>query len=282
MKKLFLFTLAAIYLQSCTQVTPKEAGFKISNSGDYRGVDSLPLLTGYNFFMPGLSQIITIPTTIQHVVWSENKQEGSNENEHIVVNCKGGSGFKVDVGINYRVNPNKASKIYLKYKTDNLETLSQTYLRNMVRGAMQDVSGYMTVDSMLNNLPFYENQVRTNLTIHFANEGLTLDNFNIISMPRPVDPNLAISIASKIKAKQDAETAIQQLAISVAEANKKIATAKGDSASAVIEAAGEAEAIKKKQTVLTAEYVEFIKASNWDGKLPTTVAGGSGMFLNLK
>jgi hypothetical protein len=29
-------------------------------------------------------------------------------------------------------------------------------------------------------------------------------------------------------------------------------------------------------------YIEYIKAQAWDGKLPTTIAGGSGTFLNIK
>ena len=39
---------------------------------------------------------------------------------------------------------------------------------------------------------------------------------------------------------------------------------------------------KIKQKELTPLYVEFVKASAWDGKLPTTVAGSSGTFLNIK
>jgi hypothetical protein len=40
--------------------------------------------------------------------------------------------------------------------------------------------------------------------------------------------------------------------------------------------------MKIKQRELTPLYVEFLKAQAWDGKLPTTVAGGSGTFLNIK
>jgi len=29
-------------------------------------------------------------------------------------------------------------------------------------------------------------------------------------------------------------------------------------------------------------YIEFLKASKWNGSLPTTVAGSSGTFLNIK
>ncbi len=269
MRKLALVAGICILLaSSCTRVTPTEEGFKISNSGDYRGIDSLPLLTGVNWYMPGFSYIVTLPTIMQHVVWSEAKNEGSEPDQEIVINCMGGSGFKVDVGLNYRIAPGKASKIYLKYKSDDLSTITNTYLRNIVRGAMQDISGHITVDSILNNLPAYEASVRSRLVDKFLKEGFLMDGYNILSMPRPVDPNLATAINQKIIAKQNSETAKQQLQITIAEANKKIAEAKGDSASLVTNAAGEAKANQLRQATLTENLLRQQMLDKWDGKLP--------------
>src|ERR1700733_12400360 len=139
----FIFLL--FLFAGCNRVNPTEVGFKISNSGDYRGIDSLPVITGWNFVMPFFSYVVKLPTTQQHVVWSSSLEEGTPSNEEITVSCLGGAGFKMDVGMNYRVDPNKASRIYLKYRTDNLDRITSTYLRNVVRGAMQDLSGTMTV-----------------------------------------------------------------------------------------------------------------------------------------
>lgn len=278
-----LFITVTALLTSCfTQVQPTEAGFKIENSGSYRGIDSLPLLTGYNGYMPGFSKIVTIPITQQHIVWTDDLSEGGNNNQEITVACMGGSGFKIDVGLNYRVNPFLASKIYLKYNTDDLSSISQTYLRNVVRGAMQDVSGTITVDSLLNNVPAFEHTVYDKLKVKLDAEGFTVDLFNILSQPRPVDAQLAASIQNKIRAKQDAQTSIMQLQQSIAEANKDVAKARGDSASRVISALGEAEAVKKLQEVLTPTYVQYIQATRWDGKLPTVNSGTGGMILQLK
>lgn len=268
----------------CHRVSPTEVGFKISNSGDYRGVDSLPVITGWNFVLPGFSYIVTLPTTQQHVVWSEDKTEGSEGGQQITISCLGGAGFKMDVGFNYRVDPNKASKIYLKYRTDDLERITATYLRNVVRGTMQDLSGTMTVDSILNNLPYYEHTVAASLTERLLREGFIVDNFNITKQPIPNDSNLAASINAKIKAKQDAETSKMQLQQSIAEANKRIAEARGDSASKVINALADAEVIKVKTASLTAspQYIELIKAEKWDGKLPTYVGGSGSTLFNIK
>ncbi len=265
----------------CTRVAPTEAGFKISKSGTYRGIDSLPLVTGYQFYLPWATEIVTIPTTQEHVVWTKTADEGSDKNEEISVSCLGGAGFRMDVGFNYHVEANKASKVWLKYKTSDLKIITKTYLRNMVRKSMQDISSTMSVDSVLNNLSGYENAVQVKLTKSLEPLGFDVDNFNILSKPEPSDPQLAAAINRKIQAKQDAETSKMQLQISIAEANKRIATARGDSAAKVIEAAGQAEAIHKLQSQLTPEYVEYQKIQKWDGVLPTVNGSGGGMILQL-
>jgi regulator of protease activity HflC (stomatin/prohibitin superfamily) len=267
-------------MQSCERISPTEAGFKISNSGNYRGIDSLPLLTGWQFYTPGFNYVVTIPTIMQHEVWTDTKegQEGMNA---ITIACQGGAGFRVDVGLNYHVDATKASHIYLKWRNDDLESITNQYIKNIVRGCMQDVSGHITVDSILTNLPAYEHEVASNITKKLGIDGFIVDGFNITSQPRPTDNNLAASINAKVKAKQDAETSIMQLQMSVAEAKKKIANARGDSASAVITAAGEAAAIRLKQQVVTSAYIEYVKACRWNGKLPDVMTGSGGTMLNV-
>ncbi len=274
-----LLFILSIALFSCTRITPTEAGFKISNSGNYRGIDSLPLLTGFQFYGPGFSHIITISTAMQHEVWAD-AADGSTLSA-LTIACMGGAGFRVDVGLNYHVDANRASHIYLKWKDDELESITNRYIKNVVRGSMQDVSGHITVDSILTNLPAFEHEAAHNITAKLLVDGFIVDGFNILSQPRPTDANLAASINAKVKAKQDAETSVMQLQSSIADANKKIATARGDSASAVINAAGEAEAIKLKQQQVTPTYVEYIKANAWNGVLPSVVGGSGGMMLNL-
>jgi regulator of protease activity HflC (stomatin/prohibitin superfamily) len=275
-------SLSLIFMmQSCSRIEPTEAGFKISNSGNYRGIDSLPLLTGWQFYMPGFNHIVTIPTTLQHEVWTDSKDEGQEGMQAITIACMGGAGFRIDVGLNYHVDASKASHIYLKWKNDDLSSITNQYIKNVVRGSMQDVSGRITLDSVLNNLPGFEKASKDLITERLGKDGFIVDGFNITSQPRPTDPQLAQAINNKVKAKQDAETAVMQLQSSIAEANKKIATARGDSASKVIEAAGEARAIQLKQQMVTPTYVEYIKWLNWNGELPGVMAGGNGLLLNV-
>lgn len=181
--------------------------------------------------------------------------------------------------LNYRVNAQKASKIYLRYKVTDLETITSNTLRGIVRTAMNDVSGGITVDSLINNQPAFEDSCRRLIVKRFNDIDFVVDNFGIIHKPTPTDSSLATAINNKIKAKQDAETSIMELQKSIADANKQVAKARGDSATKVINANGEAEAVKKIQQVLSPTYVEYIRWSRWNGVLPTTTLGSNSSVL---
>lgn len=284
MKKVTFYVLAlalslsTMFTSCVTNVKPTEAGFLINNSGTYRGLDSLPLLTGYNWYGFN-SSIITIPTTVQHEVWTDAATEGQDGAQAIQIACMGGASMRVDVGLNFSVNPTKASHIYLKWKDDDLQDLTNKFIKNIVRGSMQDISGVLTMDSILNNLPAFEHAAHDLIAKRLGVDGFENVQFNIVSAPRATDSNITAQINLKIAAKQKSERAIMELQISVAEANKDIAKARGDSAAKVINAAGEAEAVRKIQNVLTPTYVDYIKATRWNGALSLYSAGSGGSTM---
>ena len=78
---------------------------------------------------------------------------------------------------------------------------------------------------------------------------------------------------------QEAQAAIQQKIVAEAQAQTQIAKAKGDSAQAVIAAAGRAEAVKKEQQFLTPLYIDYLKVQKWKGDVPTTVLGSNNNTL---
>ena len=82
-----------------------------------------------------------------------------------------------------------------------------------------------------------------------------------------------------MKRKQDVQVAENQKQVAIADALRKIAIARGDSAKMVIEASGEAESIKRKQLTLSPLYIEYVKIQQWDGKTPTTVLGNNASTI---
>ncbi len=90
------------------------------------------------------------------------------------------------------------------------------------------------------------------------------------------------AIVAKTRSVQQAEASIQQALAAKADGERKIAVARADSAETVINASAKARAMELTQQKLTPLFVEYKKIEKWDGQLPTTMAGGSGTFLNIK
>ncbi len=282
-----IFVLLLITLLStCTKVGPKEAGFRVNNAGDYRGVNNIPLCTGYQFYIPWVQHIEKVSTTMEHIVWSNDKNEGEPTDQAITISCLGGAGFNVNIGLNIHVIATEAPRMWIKWKEVDVPDIMSKFLRNVIRGDMQRISGTMTVDSVLNNYAGLEDACRKIVSDSLRAYGFYVDGFNFLGRPTASDKGLEEAIHRTIIAKRDADTRVMEQQSTTAEANKKIIAARGDSASAVIEAAGQAEAIRLKQREITPTYVEYIKwlnASNNNPRVPSTVLGsGTGYIYSPK
>jgi regulator of protease activity HflC (stomatin/prohibitin superfamily) len=277
-----LFLMIILAWNSCTRIPPGYAGFRLNYSGNYKGTDSIPLQTGWVWFAPGFSTVIKFPTFMQHKAWTASPDEDSRTNEEISIGCKGGASFTLDIGLNYTVDADRCSHIYFKFKTDDLETITNGYLRNSTRKILNDLAGSYTVDSLLTYRPEYEKTAENELKAYLAPDGFIVNQLSIITTPRPTDSAIAGAISNKIKAKQDAETSITLLQQSIADANRKIATARGDSQAIVISASAQAKANEVLLQTLTPLLIQKQYLEKWDGHLPTYMTGtGSGILLQV-
>jgi len=284
-KQFLIVALSLLTLASCTRINPGTTGIKVSYSGDYRGVDSLPQEVGYVWYTPGFSTVIEFPTNMQHVVYSESGAEGHDTNQAIIVGLKGGSSFKMDVAINYTIKPSKAAHIYLKWKITDLEDLNNGYLYTTTRKVLNDIAGSWSMDSILNYRPLYEKTATEILTAKLYGDGIIVDPTNgltLLKTPIATDKNLEQAILGKITARQEAERKQMELQSSVADANKKMAEARGDSARTVINANAIAEANKKMEQSLTPGILQKMWIEKWKGEVPTYQMGGNtGMMMQM-
>src|SRR6185437_12263575 len=135
-------------ISSCTRIEPGYTGFKYSYGGSNKGLPETTDVLGWVTYTPGFTRVVQFPISMQHYILTANSGEGDVKNEEISIPLKGGSSFLCDVGINYTVIPAKASYIFFTYKTDDLETITRTYLRTTVRNCMANVSSTITMDDM--------------------------------------------------------------------------------------------------------------------------------------
>ncbi len=114
-------------------------------------------------------------------------------------------------------------------------------------------------------------------------------NYIVLYYVEIADVNLPKNIATEITIKETQKQKNKTSELMKIEnknlAEAKVATARGDSAKAIISAQAEAEAINIKQRELrqSPQYIEYMKARKWDGKMPHVVAGNSsGLIIDMK
>lgn len=172
-----------------------------------------------------------------------------------------------DVTMNYAVRNDRVSDIFRKYRL-GLDELEQRYLYTSVRNAYNGVAGQMTAEHIISNRTEYEDSVRKILIAQLAKEGFEVQQITIAGKIT-VPSSLESAINAKITAVQNAQRAENEKQQTIAEAQKQIEAARGDSASMIIRVRAEAEANRLKQQTLTPMLIQQQFIDKWNGALPT-------------
>jgi regulator of protease activity HflC (stomatin/prohibitin superfamily) len=248
---------------STERIDAGNVGIKTKLMGKDRGVSKYEYVTGYVFYNDWFETINEFPTFQQHIDYEEN-----------IVITKGGFQTTIKPSFNYSLVPGQVGDMFVSLRRP-LNRIEQEWLKTAIIGAVNDVANVWSVDDIFNNREKFEQD------IIFEAQKRTAKWFILSQLRTNIVPPKALlaSIEAKTKAIQEVQVAENQKKVAEAEAARKIAVAKGDSAQAVIKAAGEAVAIKTKQREITQQYIDYIKWSQWDGKLPTTMLGNGQNIL---
>jgi regulator of protease activity HflC (stomatin/prohibitin superfamily) len=194
-----------------------------------------------------------------------------------VVITKGGFTTTIKPTFNYSLKSNSVGDMFQNLRLP-IKEVEQGWLKNAIVGAVNDVANTWSVDSIFNHRESFESNI-----IVECNKRLT-KWFDVSQLRTNITPPEALqeSIIAKTRAIQQAEASKQQAIAAQADGQRKIAVAKADSAETVINASAKARAMDLTQQKLTPLYVEYKKIEKWNGELPSTVAGGTGTFLNIK
>jgi hypothetical protein len=238
-------------------------GIKVSNVGDSRGVGKTEYVTGWVFYNSWISRIYEFPIHQQHIDYEEAD-----------IVTRGGFRATIKPSFNYSINSGNVADMFQNLRV-GVKEMEQGWLKNAIIGSVNDVANRYTVDSIFNHREEFESSI-----IKECNKRVSLW-FNVSQLRTNIVPpkEIAESIIAKTRAIQEVQVAENQRQVAVADAERKIAQAKGDSAQSVIQAAGRAEAIKKEQLSLTPLYIEYIKIQKWNGEVPSTVAGQNSGFI---
>lgn len=250
---------------SLERIDAGNKGIVVNLSGSERGVAKYQYKTGWVVYNSWTTQVLEFPIFQQHIEYDDQS-----------VILKGGFSATIKPTFNYSLREDAIGDMFVNLRRPIVD-VEQGWLKNAIIGAVNDVANTWEVDSIFNHRQAFESAIVTECNLRLSKW------FNVSQLRTNITPpeTLQESIIAKTKAIQQAEASEQQAIAAISEGRRKVAVARADSAETIINANASALSIKIKQSQLTPMYIEYLKASAWDGKLPTTVAGGSGLFLNL-
>jgi regulator of protease activity HflC (stomatin/prohibitin superfamily) len=258
--------LGLIQPYSVERIDAGHKGIVVNLSGGDRGVASYQYKTGWVVYNTWFKQVLEFPTYQQHIEYDDQ-----------MVITKGGFSATIKPSFNYSLKEDAIGDMFQNLRL-GVKEIEQGWLKNAIIGAVNDVSNTWEVDSIFGHRQAFENSIVKECNVRLAKW------FNVSQLRTNITPPEALqeAIIAKTKSIQQAEASEQQALAAIADGKRKVAVARADSAETIINAKASALAIQLKQEKLSPMYIEYLKATAWDGKLPNTVAGGSGTFLNIK
>jgi regulator of protease activity HflC (stomatin/prohibitin superfamily) len=278
--------LAASYLGCAvtTRVDAGHVGIRVKLAGSDRGVQDMPVVTGWVVYNPLTEQIVLFPTSVQNVVWTQSPHEGKPFDESITFSSSEGVNVNSDIGLSFHIEGALAPKLYGRFRLNDLEKLSDGYMRNTVREAFNDVGSRLTVQEIygLGKSKMLA-EVNKQCRDVFGKDGIVIDQLTIngaLRLPQNVIDaiNRAMeatqrAIESKNRVAQveaEAQQAVTQ-AHGAAEASRQ--KAEGEADALLIRARAEAQANEIIRLSTTPAVLQYRALDHWDGKLPEYNSG---------
>ena len=264
----------------CSRVSPGHVGVKSTLAGTGRGLSDVAVGPAWVTYNPFTESIMEYPTYVQTAVWTKNKDEGHPVNEEISFQTKDKMQVYADISLAYSLQAERVPAFYLKFRTDDLDTFTHGFLRNLAREKFDNVAGSFSVDEVMgDNAPFLA-AVRGVLQKELDPYGVHLEQFGFIGAPRPPDV-WAGANAERVRASQLAIQKQNEVLQAQADAQKRIAEAEGQASATLKLADAQAEANRKLAASITPTLVEYRKLDKWDGHLPQVQSGAGGIIVGL-
>jgi prohibitin 2 len=226
---------------------------------------------GIHFVIPFRDNVVQIEVRTQKIV--ESATSASKDLQDV----------STQVALNYHVNPDRAQVLY--------QQLGPDYANRVIVPAIQEsvkqVTARFNAEELITNRETVKNQIEEQIKARLAPYNVIVDALSITEFA--FSQQFTTAVESKVEAQQRALQAQNELrriqieaqqneAKAIGEQKANIARAEGIKQSNVLQAEGEAQAI----TIIDAQlrnnptYLEWLKATKWDGVLPLVTGGGSG------
>jgi regulator of protease activity HflC (stomatin/prohibitin superfamily) len=267
-----------------TRIDVGHVGIRVKLAGTTRGVQDIPIVTGWVFFNPLTEQIIEFPTSVKNIVWTAGSNEGRNADESITFSSGEGVNINSDIGLSFHIEPSLAPHLYLRFRQPDLMILADGYVRNAVREAFNVSASRMPVQDIYGaGKSKLVADVGDRLRESLGKDGFIIDQITINGALR-LPENVAQAINRAMEATQNSIQAENRVRQVRAEADQAIAQAHGEAEAARQRAQGEADAVlirarsdAKANEIIrystTGAVLQYRAIEHWDGKLPLMNGG---------
>src|SRR3984957_4551298 len=294
LRRMMIFAAAAIVVvyagcSTTNRVDAGHVGIRVKLAGSDRGVQDMPVVTGWVVYNPLTEQIVLFPTSVQNVVWTQSAHEGKPYDESITFSSAEGVNVNADIGLSFHIEPSLAPKLYGRFRLNDLEKLSDGYMHNTVREAFNDVASKLAVQDIYGaGKSKMLGEITQKCRDVFGKDGIIIDQLTINGTLR-LPQNVSDAINRAMEATQNAIQSRNRVAQVEAEATQAITQAHGAAEAARQRAEGEADALLINARAM-AQANEIIRLSttpavlhyraieHWDGKLPEYNAGALPML----
>ncbi|MGN5956059.1 prohibitin family protein [Sphingobacterium lactis] len=237
-----LFVALMVWVCCTERIDAGYEGIKVKLYGSDKGVQDVSLVTGRVWYNPITESIYEFPTYVQTANYDK-----------FTVNAKDGSVFTVDPTISLRVSPGSTPKIFIKYRKQIEEILSNT-LVNHIKDVYRIEFNKYTTDSIISKREKFEEGVQLKMIAFLEKEGFYLEQLTSgIQYPEAITQ----AINAKNAAIQKAQQAENELKVVEADAKKMI-----------VQAEAEARANELRQSTLSPLLIQQQFIEKWDGSTP--------------
>ncbi len=189
----------------------------------------------------------------------ENSQAGTKDLQQVHTN----------IVVNYRLQGDKAAHIYKEFGLD----LKDRVVLPILNESFKAVTAHYTSEELITKRDEVSERIRVEASTKMAQYDISVSSISLVNFGFSAEYQKAIEakvIAMQSKLKADAD--LERIKV---EAQQAIAKAKGEAEAIAIQA----QAINSQGG---ASFVQLKAIEKWDGKLPTTNAGGTVPFINLR
>lgn len=275
MKKSALAVIICLALSACSKVPAGYRGVIVNLYGSDKGVNETSVGVG-RYWVGMNEELFLFPTFLQNYTWVKSDQQ----DESITMQTSEGLSINTDAGITYQINPDNVVKVFQKYRL-GINEITNTFLRNMVRDAMNQIASTMTVEEIYGSgKEHFMKSVNDLVVKEAADSGINIDKVYIVGTFRLPD-SVENSINLKIQASQNAMQVENEVATQKAEAQKTIVDAQAEAQKILIHAKAQADANDILAKSITPQYLQYQAINKWDGKLPK-VTSGATPFVRLQ